>query len=447
ERKTSLGKEWHPSCLKCVECGKVLSPGQHAEHKGLPYCHNPCYKALFGPSILGYGSNISSPANFARKDRPASYGHDYGDGNGFNEIYSVQNIQSAKGGHNNEVNIMHSNQTHKGGSRQSANNKTKPDSKIREILQKIEEFNKYNEGKVHHQMQTLERDDGSIHVEGPLRIYWGLSQPIQLIHCDNIPPAPIAQWRHSLYEVPGSPDTPDKRLSNTLNLKAPSSPPGKTRELDDMFSPSSPDDVVRRKKVGVRKFKTVAYRGDQPTKWKRASINGHIFNYDTSVFTPVLGSCTTVSVDSSLTTAEVIETLLDKFKVQNNPNEYVLSIVSEDGERLLTNTDKPLLERLKLGPHETMGKIFIRERTLENGAGKVNSTIKKPIVETAEENLPHEVEQLLVLPEAVLTGLLRKFKNDEEKEVQVIKTRYDIARRKIQRILNEKQMLQTSSSA
>ena len=31
ERKTSLGREWHPSCLKCKQCGKVLSPGQHAE--------------------------------------------------------------------------------------------------------------------------------------------------------------------------------------------------------------------------------------------------------------------------------------------------------------------------------------------------------------------------------------------------------------------------------
>ncbi|GFR71726.1 Ras association domain-containing protein 1 [Elysia marginata] len=75
ERKTSLGREWHPSCLKCIECGKVLSPGQHAEHKGMPYCHHPCYRALFGPAILGYGSNISSPANFApRKDHssPAS---------------------------------------------------------------------------------------------------------------------------------------------------------------------------------------------------------------------------------------------------------------------------------------------------------------------------------------------------------------------------------------
>ena len=31
ERKTSLGRDWHPTCLRCSECGRVLSPGQHAE--------------------------------------------------------------------------------------------------------------------------------------------------------------------------------------------------------------------------------------------------------------------------------------------------------------------------------------------------------------------------------------------------------------------------------
>nr|CAD7420007.1 unnamed protein product [Timema poppensis] len=49
ERKTSLGKDWHSACLRCEKCNKTLTPGQHAEHEGKPYCHNPCYSALFGP--------------------------------------------------------------------------------------------------------------------------------------------------------------------------------------------------------------------------------------------------------------------------------------------------------------------------------------------------------------------------------------------------------------
>jgi hypothetical protein len=45
-----------------------------------------------------------------------------------------------------------------------------------------------------------------------------------------------------------------------------------------------------------------------------------------------------------------------------------------------------------LGPEETLGKIFIKERWLDNGAVSEGSNIKIPIVETEEEeNLPHEV--------------------------------------------------------
>uniref|UniRef100_A0A672R5L1 Cysteine rich protein 3 n=1 Tax=Sinocyclocheilus grahami TaxID=75366 RepID=A0A672R5L1_SINGR len=49
EKVSSLGKNWHRFCLKCERCSKILSPGGHAEHDGLPYCHKPCYGTLFGP--------------------------------------------------------------------------------------------------------------------------------------------------------------------------------------------------------------------------------------------------------------------------------------------------------------------------------------------------------------------------------------------------------------
>lgn len=34
----------------------------------MPYCHKPCYAALFGPQMMGYGSNVVSPANFKREN-------------------------------------------------------------------------------------------------------------------------------------------------------------------------------------------------------------------------------------------------------------------------------------------------------------------------------------------------------------------------------------------
>ncbi|KAL7731245.1 hypothetical protein ACLKA6_014429 [Drosophila palustris] len=67
ERKQSLGYDWHPECLRCEECGKRLNPGQHAEHKGVPYCHVPCYGALFGPQLFGHGTRVESHKSFGVK--------------------------------------------------------------------------------------------------------------------------------------------------------------------------------------------------------------------------------------------------------------------------------------------------------------------------------------------------------------------------------------------
>ncbi|KAI4875105.1 hypothetical protein NFI96_025233, partial [Prochilodus magdalenae] len=61
EKVTSLGKDWHKFCLKCERCSKTLTSGGHAEHGGKPYCHKPCYAALFGPkgvNIGGAGSYV-----------------------------------------------------------------------------------------------------------------------------------------------------------------------------------------------------------------------------------------------------------------------------------------------------------------------------------------------------------------------------------------------------
>ncbi|KAM8961488.1 cysteine-rich protein 1-like [Pelodytes ibericus] len=48
ERKRSLGKDYHPLCLKCYQCRRQLSAGQHAEYDDKPYC-NRCYLLHFGP--------------------------------------------------------------------------------------------------------------------------------------------------------------------------------------------------------------------------------------------------------------------------------------------------------------------------------------------------------------------------------------------------------------
>ncbi|KAK2560331.1 Cysteine-rich protein 1 [Acropora cervicornis] len=59
EQRNSLGKAWHPGCLRCEECGRRLNPGQHSEHRGIPYCNIPCYSLLFGPGGYGRGGTES----------------------------------------------------------------------------------------------------------------------------------------------------------------------------------------------------------------------------------------------------------------------------------------------------------------------------------------------------------------------------------------------------
>uniref|UniRef100_A0A673HGS2 LIM zinc-binding domain-containing protein n=1 Tax=Sinocyclocheilus rhinocerous TaxID=307959 RepID=A0A673HGS2_9TELE len=59
EKVTSLGKDWHKFCLKCERCSKTLNPGGHAEHDGKPYCHKPCYAALYGPKGAVHLINVS----------------------------------------------------------------------------------------------------------------------------------------------------------------------------------------------------------------------------------------------------------------------------------------------------------------------------------------------------------------------------------------------------
>uniref|UniRef100_A0A8B9LL87 Cysteine-rich protein 2-like n=1 Tax=Astyanax mexicanus TaxID=7994 RepID=A0A8B9LL87_ASTMX len=74
EKVTSLGKDWHKFCLKCERCSKTLNPGGHAEHDGKPYCHKPCYAALYGPKGVNIGGAGSYVYETPAGDAPASSG-------------------------------------------------------------------------------------------------------------------------------------------------------------------------------------------------------------------------------------------------------------------------------------------------------------------------------------------------------------------------------------
>ncbi|XP_065844878.1 ras association domain-containing protein 4-like [Oscarella lobularis] len=126
ERISSIGYDWHPACLRCVECGKRLHPGRHAEHKGKPYCDVPCYSALFGP--VGYGRG------------------------GVTEHALTTSV--------------------------ATDSPTKATSDSADLASKIRQYNLYLQGKL--EELTSREIKGKLIFEGVLHVFWGLKKPIRL---------------------------------------------------------------------------------------------------------------------------------------------------------------------------------------------------------------------------------------------------------------------------
>lgn len=142
ERKQSLGYDWHPECLRCEECGKRLNPGQHAEHKGVPYCHVPCYGALFGPQLFGHGTRVESHKSF-----------------GALELKKQTPIRSPSGG---------------GGG---------PQIPRAHLEAKLRAYNQFHNSK---SAEVRSREvNGRLVLEGALRIYWGVQGLIHLKEDDD----------------------------------------------------------------------------------------------------------------------------------------------------------------------------------------------------------------------------------------------------------------------
>ncbi|MEQ2181648.1 Ras association domain-containing protein 2, partial [Goodea atripinnis] len=97
----------------------------------------------------------------------------------------------------------------------------------------------------------------------------------------------------------------------------------------------------------------------------RFSINGHFYNHKTAVFTPAYGSVTNVRINSCMTTPQVLRVLLNKFKIENSPDDFALYLVHASGERVkLKRTDFPLVLRVMQGPCEQVCKVFLMEEDL-----------------------------------------------------------------------------------
>uniref|UniRef100_A0A1B0GQU4 Uncharacterized protein n=1 Tax=Phlebotomus papatasi TaxID=29031 RepID=A0A1B0GQU4_PHLPP len=108
----------------------------HLAHKGVPYCHVPCYGALFGPQLFGHGTRVESHKSFG--------------------------------------------QNPKGDAKQLPNGPSIP----RDHLDvKVKAYNQFFDNK---SMEIRSREvNGRLVLEGALRVYWGVQGVIHLKEDDD----------------------------------------------------------------------------------------------------------------------------------------------------------------------------------------------------------------------------------------------------------------------
>ena len=124
---------------------------------------------------------------------------------------------------------------------------------------------------------------------------------------------------------------------------------------------------------------------------------------------------------SLVNTQEVINMLLDKYRVECPASNFSLFVVKDNGERRRVKEDEyPLLLRVMQGPDESVAKLFLVESEGE-GSHEVSAA----------------VAQFLRLSDFELQSILRLYCEEEEREVQLIKNKNREMKRRIKKRMQE----------
>ncbi|KAM6997326.1 ras association domain-containing protein 4a [Tautogolabrus adspersus] len=283
-----------------------------------------------------------------------------------------------------------------------------------DILLLLRTYNCYHEGK-NFQLRTRE-EDGEFILEGLLNIYWGLRRPIRLqMHDDN------ERFRLNRNDS-SSLIKQFTEEANNNSVGSESRPAGD--DVSGLEEEDSPQLLRTRSDASFmrvqRSSNTRTARDLHRLRSHRFSINGHFYNHKTSVFTPAYGSVTNVRVNSSMTTTQVLNLLLHKFRVENKAEEFVLYMVHESGERTrLRDGEYPLVARVLYGPCEKISKILITE------------------VDLGEE-VTYDVAQYIKFEIPVLDSFVEKLKEEEEREINKLTKKYSALKSMIQHQLEGK---------
>ncbi|XP_038638693.1 ras association domain-containing protein 4a isoform X1 [Scyliorhinus canicula] len=302
-----------------------------------------------------------------------------------------------------------------------------------ELLMLLKTYNCYQEGK---SFQLRHREDGTeLIIEGLLNISWGLRRPIRLqMHDDNericFSGSKLLRLgqQTGLYKKGTIPQTltnsseAENESTNTddfpQNMSSSSIAECDTDNCEDevpqlMRTKSDASSLIQRR----TKYRTSGE--NQRIKRHRFSINGHFYNHKTSVFTPAYGSVTNVRVNSSMNTSQVLNLLLNKFRVENTADEFALYVVHESGERTkLKDSEYPLISRILHGPCEKIARIFLMEKDLG-------------------EEVTYDVAQYIKFEMPVLDSFVEKLKEEEEREINKLTVKYSALRSMIHQQLED----------
>lgn len=291
------------------------------------------------------------------------------------------------------------------------------------ILSHLKTYNLYYEGQ---NLQLRHREEeGELIVEGLLNISWGLRRPIRLQMQDDherIRPPPSSTSWHSGCNLDNQSPEGQKQAPPSIEVTEPESQSemsmkGEEDDEEDCVDASS--QLLRTKSdAGVLRRGNRRSPSDQRRiRRHRFSINGHFYNHKTAVFTPAYGSVTNVRINSCMTTPQVLRVLLNKFKIENSPDDFALYLVHTSGERVqLKRTDHPMVLRILQGPCEQVCRIFLMEQDLG-------------------EEVTYDVAQYIKFEMPVLQSFITKLKEEEDREVQKLRRRY-----KYLRYIMEKQL-------
>uniref|UniRef100_A0A8K9UZU8 Ras-associating domain-containing protein n=1 Tax=Oncorhynchus mykiss TaxID=8022 RepID=A0A8K9UZU8_ONCMY len=238
------------------------------------------------------------------------------------------------------------------------------------VLSHLKTYNLYYEG---HNLQLRHREEeGELIVEGLLNISWGLRRPIRLQMQDDHerirPPPSSTSWHSGCALDNQSNEGTQQTLPNIEVTEHESQSEDsivKADEEEEEYERSA--QLLRTKSDAgfLRKAQRRSPSDQRRIRRHRFSINGHFYNYKTAVFTPAYGSVTNVRINSCMTTPQVLRVLLNKFKIENSPDDFALYLVHTSGERAkLKRSDYPLVLRVLQGPCEQVSRIFLMEQDL-----------------------------------------------------------------------------------